>query len=293
MTLAFRGELKRQLHDTAQQLSESRDQLSRQDKQIDFMRSQLDRRRLELETQRRKFIHEILGMHSSKGTSNAALTDVLKHAFKDDTKEDLSSSTRRGGLHEGMGLTHLAKASSEAKMKQQTEQLMKLKKRMTALQEQLNAQQEFSDSIREQRDHWEKIAKELANGEKNQEEKIKKMKLGMKFSSRVRLASAMKKQAWWNSISETTAMLEMMKESTISNKEMKPEKGEQLFNSLLCFFGSIEIQDWFLPRYFHFYEKEKHIAIEKNRGVIVKHATAEDDNKLKWMHNVSLESENC
>ena len=162
MTLAFRGELKRQLHDTAQQLSESRDQLSRQDKQIDFMRSQIDRRRLELETQRRKFIHEILGMHSSKGTSNAALTDVLNHAFKDDTKEDLSSSTRRGGLHEGMGLTHLAKASSEAKMKQQTEQLMKLKKRMTALQEQLNAQQEFSDSIREQRDHWEKNSKRIS-----------------------------------------------------------------------------------------------------------------------------------
>ena len=59
MTDAFRGELKRQLHDTATQLTESQKQLAQKDKQMDFMRSQLDRRRLELETQRRKFIHEI------------------------------------------------------------------------------------------------------------------------------------------------------------------------------------------------------------------------------------------
>ena len=254
---------------------------------MDFMRSQLDRRRFELEQQRRKFLHEILGMRGER-VSNANLTDLLKQAFKDDAKEDLSASTRRSGLHEGMGSTHLSEAASLAKAKAQTEQLMKLRNRMTALTQQLSAQQEFSDSILDQRNHWKKVAEDMAKGEKNQDQAVQQMKLGMKFASGARLSLAMKKQTWWSGRSAAVQMLLKIKETLRNQKHMTPAADAHVFESLLCLFGSSEVHDFFLPRYYQMRSRQKIIDHEKSRGVVTRITTEVEEEMVEWMHNVSV-----
>ena len=292
MTDAFRGELKRQLHDTATQLTESQKQLAQKDKQMDFMRSQLDRRRLELETQRRKFIHEIIGLRKKETTSgfqsNAALTEILKHAFKDDRKDDshLLISTRRSGMDEGMGETHLTSGSSEAKFKAMMKMNAKLKERNTSLQEQLAAQQEMTDSCLEKSRHWEKIASDLSKGEASRDQASKRMKLGMKFASGARLAQARKKQMWWHGSGEARQMVEKLTTNTFGSETMTPVMDTQLFESLLCFYGANDILDFFLPRYHAMVEKQKIIAHEKKRGVVTRITTEEDDDRVRWMHNI-------
>ena len=143
MTIAFRGELQRQLHDTTVHLTNARAQLTQQDKQMDIMRAQIDRRRLELEQQRRRFIHEILGMREEglrtekNRLTNEKLQNMLIQAFKDEKAEVATSAGRRSGFHEGMGASHLTQASTNAKQKAQKAQLMKLRDRVNSLQAQL------------------------------------------------------------------------------------------------------------------------------------------------------------
>ena len=281
MTAAFRGELERQLHDTAQHLTHARAQLAQQDKQMDFMRSQIDRRRLELETQRIKFIHEILGMRE-KNLSNAALQDMLTKAFKNEPKEILHSG-RRSGLHESMGDTHLTKASDKAKSKAQSQLLMKLRDRARSLQEQLEGQQAFADSVREQRDHWEKVAKDLSKGEATQEQAVKKMQLGMKFASNARLQAARKKQTWWSGIDTSSSMLIKL-QYTINH--LTPETDARTFESLLNLFGSNQVQDFFLPRLFQMRARQKIIDHEQGRGVVTRHMTKQEEEMVQWMHNI-------
>ena len=288
MTRAFKGELGRRINGSRAELAEARAQLQQQDKQVDFMRSQLDRRRLEIEAQRRRFIHEILVLReaSSKGGGGGggvhdikALADMLATAFAD-RPDHAGPHPGRRGAEVQQGDTTLLEASHKARQQAAHAQLEKLKHRVDKLQQELELQQSFSEGLRAQKDHWEQVAREMAEEQKTMGQAAKQMSLANRFAAGVKMARMKGRQMWWAQGRQSAdAMLEQLHKvvreaqansdpagggdagggnnSSSESGSSSSGKDDAVFDALLSVLGDAQVMDYFVPRL--------HRALERHR----------------------------